>query len=119
SHLTPAIEGMTGAVFAAQELLREHPDYFMPQQFENPANPEAHRLTTALEILEATEERVDVFVAGGGTGGTITGVGEGLRERLPGGRVVGGEPPRTPALSGGRARPPRLPGTRASPLPPL
>ena len=116
-HLTPAIEGMTGAVFAAQELLREHPDYFMPQQFENPANPEAHRLTTALEILEATEERVDVFVAGVGTGGTITGVGEVLRERLPGVRVIGVEPTRSPVLSGGRARPHGIQGIGASFVP--
>src|SRR5712692_3951349 len=79
-HLTPAIEGMSGSVFAAQELLREHPDYFMPQQFENPANPEAHRRTTALEILEATEERIHAFVAGVGTGGTVTGVGEVLKD---------------------------------------
>jgi len=110
-HLTPAIEGMTGAVFAAQELLREHPDYFMP------ANPEAHRLTTALEILEATEERVDVFVAGVGTGGTITGVGEVLRERLPGVRVIGVEPTRSPVLSGGRARPHGIQGIGASFVP--
>ncbi|HMB36057.1 MAG TPA: cysteine synthase A [Methylomirabilota bacterium] len=116
-NLTPAIEGMTGAVFAAQELLREHPDYFMPQQFENPANPEAHRLTTALEILEATEERVDVFVAGVGTGGTITGVGEVLRERLPGVRVIGVEPTRSPVLSGGRARPHGIQGIGASFVP--
>jgi len=103
-HLTPAIEGMTGAVFAAQELLREHPDYFMPQQFENPANPEAHRLTTALEILEATEERVDVFVAGVGTGGTITGVGEVLpMPWMPCGRARtasrASAPPSCPACS--------------------
>ena len=116
-HLTPAIEGMTGAVFAAQELLGEHPDYFMPQQFENPANPEAHRLTTALEILEATEERVDVFVAGVGTGGTITGVGEVLRERLPGVRVIGVEPTRSPVLAGGRARPHGIQGIGASFVP--
>src|SRR5436853_2172742 len=64
-HLTPAIEGMTGAVFAAGELVREHPDYFMPQQFENPANPEAHRRTTALEILDAVAGRPDAFVGGG------------------------------------------------------
>src|SRR3989442_1239699 len=67
-HLTPAIEGMTGAVYAAQELCREHPDYVMPQQFENPANPEAHRRTTALEILDAVAGRLDAFVAGVGTG---------------------------------------------------
>ena len=68
-QLTPAIEGMTGAVFAAQELVREHPEYFMPQQFQNPANPEIYRRTTALEILEAMEgRRIDAFVAGVGTG---------------------------------------------------
>src|SRR5215468_11549999 len=116
-HLTPAIEGMTGAVHAARELLREHPDYFMPQQFENPANPEAHRRTTALEILEATEDRVDVFVAGVGTGGTVTGVGEVLRERLPGVRVIGVEPTRSPVLSGGRARPHGIQGIGASFVP--
>jgi cysteine synthase A len=90
-HLTPAMEGMTGAVFAAQEICREHPDYFMPLQFENPANPEVHRRTTAVEILEATDERLDVFVAAVGTGGTVTGVGEVLKERVPGLRVVGVE----------------------------
>src|SRR5690348_16813242 len=116
-HLTPAIEGMTGAVFAAQELLREHPDYFMPQQFENPANPEVHRRTTALEILEATDDHVDVFVAGVGTGGTVTGVGEVLRERLPGVRVIGVEPTRSPVLSGGRARPHGIQGIGASFVP--
>jgi cysteine synthase A len=102
--LTPAIEGMTGAVFAAQELCREHPDYFMPQQFENPANPDIHQRTTAREILEATGGRVDAFVAGVGTGGTITGVGHVLRREL-GERVllVAVEPARSPVLSGGRA----------------
>lgn len=100
--LTPAIEGMTGAVFAAQELCRAHPDYVMLQQFENPANPEAHRRTTALEILEATGGKVDGFVAGVGTGGTITGVGEVLRERIPRIRIVAVEPARSPVLSGGK-----------------
>src|SRR5438045_557790 len=90
--LTPAIEGMSGAVFAAEELLREHPDYFMPQQFQNAANPEAHRRTTAREILEATDGRLDAFVAAVGTGGTITGVGEVLREALPSVRIVAVEP---------------------------
>jgi cysteine synthase A len=116
-HLTPAMEGMTGAVFAAQEICREHPDYFMPMQFENPANPEAHRRTTALEILDATEERLHVFVAGVGTGGTVTGVGEVLKERLPGVRVVGVEPARSPVLSGGRARPHGIQGIGASFVP--
>jgi cysteine synthase A len=102
--LTPGIEGMTGAVFAAQELCREHPDYFMPQQFENAANPEIHQRTTGREILDATGGRIDAFVAGVGTGGTITGVGHALREEL-GDRVllVAVEPSRSPVLSGGRA----------------
>ena len=116
-HLTPAIEGMTGAVFAAQEICREHPEYYMPMQFENPANPEAHRRTTALEILDATEERLDVFVAAVGTGGTVTGVGEVLKERLPGVRVVGVEPARSPVLSGGRFRPHGIQGIGASFVP--
>jgi len=116
-HLTPAIEGMSGAVFAAKELQREHPDYFMPQQFENRANPEAHRRTTALEILDATEERVHAFVAGVGTGGTITGVGEVLKERVPGIRVIGVEPARSPVLTGGRSRPHGIQGIGASFVP--
>jgi cysteine synthase A len=116
-HLTPAIEGMTGAVFAAQEICREHPDYFMPLQFENPANPEAHRRTTALEILDATEERLDVFVAAVGTGGTVTGVGEVLKGRLPAVRVIGVEPARSPVLSGGRFRPHGIQGIGASFVP--
>jgi len=101
-HLTPAIEGMTGAVYAAQELCRAHPDYVMPQQFQNPANPEVHRRTTALEILEATDSRLDAFVAGVGTGGTITGTGEVLKDKLPRIRVVAVEPARSPVLTGGR-----------------
>ena len=116
-HLTPAMEGMTGAVFAAQEICREHPDYFMPLQFENPANPEVHRRTTAIEILEATDERLDVFVTAVGTGGTVTGVGEVLKERVPGLRVVGVEPARSPVLSGGRFRPHGIQGIGASFVP--
>jgi cysteine synthase A len=116
-HLTPAIEGMTGAVFAAQEFLREHPDWFMPQQFENPANPEAHRRSTALEILDATEGRVNVFVAAVGTGGTVTGVGEVLKDRVRGVRVVGVEPARSPVLAGGRFRPHGIQGIGASFVP--
>jgi len=101
--LTPAIEGMTGAVFAAQELVRNNPGYFMPQQFENPANPEIHRRTTAQEILEATDGRLDAFVVGVGTGGTITGVGEVLKKALPSVLIVAVEPARSPVLQGGRA----------------
>ena len=101
--LTPAIEGMTGAVFAAQELVQQH-GYFMPQQFDNPANPEIHRRTTGPEILEATGGRLDAFVAGVGTGGTITGVGEALRAAgLLEARIVAVEPARAAVLQGGRA----------------
>jgi|SRR5205085_1707007 len=116
-HLTPAIEGMSGAVFAAQELCREHPEYFMPQQFQNPANPEIHRRTTALEILDATDGRLDAFVAGVGTGGTITGVGEVLKEKLPGVRVVAVEPAKSAVLSGGPFRPHGIQGIGASFVP--
>jgi cysteine synthase A len=116
-HVTPAIEGMTGAVHAAQELLREHPDYFMPQQFQNPANPEAHRRTTALEILEAVDGRLDAFVAGVGTGGTVTGVGEVLKAKVPGVRVIAVEPAKSPVLSGGKARPHAIQGIGASFVP--
>jgi cysteine synthase A len=117
-HLTPAIEGMTGAVFAAQELVGEHPDYFMPQQFQNPANPEAHRRGTALEILEVLGgRRLDAFVVGVGTGGTLTGVGEVLKDKLPGVRIVAVEPARSPVLSGGRARPHAIQGIGASFVP--
>jgi cysteine synthase A len=116
--LTPAIEGMTGAVFAAQELITKNKQYFMCQQFENPANPDVHRRTTAQEILEATEGRIDALVAGVGTGGTITGVGEVLRERL--GKallIVAVEPTRSPVLAGGRAGVHAIQGIGASFVP--
>jgi len=117
-HLTPAIEGMTGAVFAAQELVREHPEYVMPQQFQNPANPEAHRRGTAVEILDALAgQRLDAFVAGVGTGGTLTGVGEVLKDKIAGVRVIAVEPARSPVLSGGRARPHAIQGIGASFVP--
>jgi cysteine synthase A len=115
--LTPAVEGMTGAVSAAQELVRNNPHYFMPQQFENPANPEIHRCTTAQEILRATEGRLDAFVAGVGTGGTITGVGEVLKKALPAVRIVAVEPARSPVLQGGRAGAHRIQGIGASFVP--
>ncbi len=101
--LTPAIEGMSGAVFAAQEMTEKNGRYFMPQQFNNPANPEIHRKTTAREILAATGGQVDAFVAGVGTGGTITGVGEVLKAELPDVLVVAVEPARSPVLAGGKA----------------
>ena len=115
--LTPAIEGMTGAVFAAQELLIKHPDYFMPQQFENPANPDIHRRTTALEVMEATDGRIDAFVAGVGTGGTITGVGEVIREKIANLLIVAVEPTRSPVLQGGRAGVHAIQGIGASFVP--
>ena len=102
-HLTPAIEGMTGAVFAASQLAESESDVFVPQQFENPANPDVHRRTTAREIIAATDGEFDAFVAAVGTGGTITGVGQVLREELGDRiRIVAVEPARSPVLSGGR-----------------
>ncbi len=101
-ELTSAADGMRGAIDRAQELVRENPGYFMPQQFENPANPEIHRLTTAREIMSQMEEGIDAFVAGVGTGGSISGVGallkQELGERI---RVIAGEPAGSPVLSGG------------------
>ena len=102
-HLTPAIEGMTGAVYAAEQIAENNPHFFMPRQFENSANPEIHRRTTALEILDGMDRNIDAFVTGVGTGGTITGVGQVLRETL--GKdvlIVAVEPARSPVLSGGR-----------------
>jgi cysteine synthase A len=96
--LTPAAEGMPGAVRKAEELLAENPNYYMPQQFKNPANPEIHRQTTAEEIWRDTNGAVDVFVAGVGTGGTITGVGEVLKSRKPEVRVVAVEPAASPVI---------------------
>jgi cysteine synthase A len=101
--LTPAIEGMSGAVYAAQELIEKNKGYFMPQQFNNVANPEVHRNTTAREILRDTGGKLDAFVAGVGTGGTITGVGEVLKAEAPGVLIVAAEPARSPVLAGGKA----------------
>ncbi|MFH1266367.1 MAG: cysteine synthase A [Planctomycetota bacterium] len=101
--LTPATEGMPGAVRAAEELVAEHANYFMPQQFKNPANPEVHRKTTAEEIWRDTEGAVDVVVAGVGTGGTITGVGEVLKSRKPAVRIVAVEPAASPVITQYRA----------------
>ena len=115
--LTPAVEGMSGAVYAAQELTNENPRYFMPQQFENPANPEVHRRTTAREILAATGGKIDAFVAGVGTGGTITGVGEVLKEQDSDILVIAVEPARSSVLQGGRGGVHAIQGIGASFVP--
>jgi cysteine synthase A len=99
--LTPGAEGMDGAILKALEMAEEDPHVFIPQQFENPANPEIHRKTTAQEILRDTDGKVDYFVSGVGTGGTITGVGEVLKKEIPGVKVVAVEPAESPVLSGG------------------
>lgn len=97
--LTPAAEGMPGAVRKAEELVAENPNYFMPQQFKNPANAQVHRETTAEEIWRDTEGKVDIFIAGVGTGGTITGVGEVLKERKPSVQVIAVEPANSPVIT--------------------
>ncbi len=97
--LTPAAEGMPGAVRRAEELVKEDPNFYMPQQFKNPANPEVHRRTTAEEIWRDTGGNVDIFVAGVGTGGTISGVGEVLKSRKPTVKVVAVEPANSPVIS--------------------
>ncbi|HEY40268.1 MAG TPA: cysteine synthase A [Dehalococcoidia bacterium] len=99
--LTPGAEGMPGAVKKAEQLVGENPGYFMPNQFGNPANPEIHRLTTAEEIWRDTDGRVDILVAGVGTGGTITGIAEVLKEKKPEFRAIAVEPSDSPVLSGG------------------
>lgn len=109
--LTPAAERMPGSIEKALELSREIPGSFIPQQFENPANPDIHRTTTALEILEQMEGRLDAFVATSGTGGTITGTGEALKAQLPKVRVIVVEPQGSPVLSGGEPGPHKLVGT--------
>ncbi|MBN1918517.1 MAG: cysteine synthase A [Verrucomicrobia bacterium] len=115
--LTPGAEGMTGAVRRAEEYIETHRNTFMPQQFVNPANPAIHRTTTAEEIWRDTEGRIDIFIAGVGTGGTITGVGEVLKERKPGVRIIGLEPAGSPVLSGGEAGKHRIQGIGAGFVP--
>ncbi|MHB8060575.1 MAG: cysteine synthase A [Gaiellaceae bacterium] len=115
--LTPGIEGMPGAIRRAEELAATDERYFIPQQFENPANPEVHRRTTAEEIWRDSDGKVDVIVAGIGTGGTITGIGEVLKERKPDLRCVGVEPDGSPVLSGGQKGPHALQGIGAGFVP--
>jgi cysteine synthase len=115
-HETPSLGGMQEAVKLAEDLVREH-DGFMPQQFSNPANPEIHRRTTAEEIWRDLDGQVDAFVAGVGTGGTITGVGQVLKERRPEVQVFAVEPSASPVLSGGAAAPHRIQGIGAGFVP--
>ena len=115
--LTPGSEGMRGAIRRAMEIAADTPGAFMPQQFENPANPEIHRQTTAVEILQQTEGKLDAVVAGIGTGGTVTGVGEVVKRQLPHVKVIAVEPDNSPVLSGGQPGPHRIQGIGAGFVP--
>ncbi len=115
--LTPGPEGMPGAIRRAEELVRQTPKSFMPQQFKNAANPEIHRRTTAEEIWRDTDGKVDILVAGIGTGGTITGVAEVIKARKPGFRAIAVEPKASPVLSGGKPGPHRIQGIGAGFVP--
>jgi cysteine synthase A len=115
--LTPGAEGMTGAIKRAESLVQSNPTYFMPQQFKNPANPDVHRRTTAEEIWRDTDGSVDAVIAGVGTGGTITGVGDVLKKKKPSVRMVAVEPDASPVLSGGPKGPHVIQGIGAGFVP--
>lgn len=115
--LTPGAEGMPGAIKKAEDLVSENPDYYMPQQFKNPANPEIHRLTTAEEIWRDTDGKADILVGGVGTGGTITGIAEALKTKKPEFKTVAVEPADSPVLSEGRKGPHKIQGIGAGFVP--
>jgi cysteine synthase len=117
--LTPGADGMPGAIARAEELAKTDQRYFVPQQFENPANPAIHRATTAEEVWSDTDGTVDIFVSGVGTGGTITGVAEVIKERKPSARFVAVEPAASPVLSGGAKGPHPIQGIGAGFVPPV
>ncbi|CUQ68013.1 cysteine synthase A [Candidatus Nitrospira inopinata] len=115
--LTPAWEGMKGSIKEAESILAQNPSYFMPDQFSNPANPAMHRLTTAVEIWDALDGKIDAFVAAVGTGGTITGCGEVFKEKNPSIQVIAVEPATSPVLSGGDPGPHKIQGIGAGFIP--
>jgi cysteine synthase A len=115
--LTPGTKGMKGAIEQARKILEEIPNAYMPDQFSNPANPEIHRRTTALEIWEDTAGKIDIFIAGVGTGGTITGVSEVLKQKKPGLLSVAVEPAASPVISGGKPGPHKIQGIGAGFIP--
>jgi cysteine synthase A len=115
--LTPRAEAMQGAINKAEEIVREHPDYFMPQQFRNPANPDVHRRTTAIEILSVLGGKLDAVIVGVGTGGTATGTGEVLKNEIPDLKLFAVEPAESPVLSGGKAGPHKIQGIGAGFVP--
>jgi cysteine synthase len=115
--LTPGTEGMPGAIRRAEQIMKDNPNSFMPQQFNNPANPEIHRSTTAVEIWQDTDGQVDALVAGVGTGGTITGVGEIIKAKKPGFRCIAVEPADSPVISGGKPGPHKIQGIGAGFIP--
>jgi cysteine synthase A len=115
--LTPAWEGMKGSIREAESIIAQNPSYFMPDQFSNPANPAMHKMTTAVEILESIDGKIDAFVAAVGTGGTITGCGEVFKERNPNVIVVAVEPAGSPVLSGGEPGPHKIQGIGAGFVP--